>query len=294
MSADRITSDPRLQQAAEAIAAAEALLLGAGAGMGVDSGLPDFRGNQGFWRAYPPYQQLGLSFTSLANPRWFRDDPTLAWGFYGHRLELYRRTEPHDGFRILCDWAGRMKYGAFVYTSNVDDHFQKAGFPAERVFEVHGSIAWMQCTRRCGAGIFPAADVRIEIDDATMRAAEPLPRCPVCAALARPNILMFNDWEWDESRSAEQQERLQDWLGTVNLNRLVIVECGAGTAIPTVRHFCERLAAAADAQLIRINRRESEVPEGQLGLDLGALEALTAIQRMAEHLPHTGEDGGAN
>lgn len=277
MPSDVPTSDPRLRQAAEALAAADALLIGAGAGMGVDSGLPDFRGDQGFWRAYPPYEKLGLRFSGLANPRWFRDDPTLAWGFYGHRLELYRRTQPHDGFRILRAWAGRMKHGAFVYTSNVDGHFQKAGFDPERVYEVHGSIEWLQCRQGCGAGVFPAEGVRIEVDEATMRAREPLPRCPVCAAVARPNVLMFNDWDWEERRSAEQAECLQEWLAGVNLERLVVVECGAGTAIPTVRHFCERLADAG-ARLIRINRRESAVPQGQLGLDLGALEALTAIE----------------
>jgi NAD-dependent SIR2 family protein deacetylase len=72
----------QIEQAAQAVASADALLIGAGAGMGVDSGLPDFRGDQGFWRAYPPYQKLGLRFTSLANPRWFASDPALAWGFY--------------------------------------------------------------------------------------------------------------------------------------------------------------------------------------------------------------------
>jgi NAD-dependent SIR2 family protein deacetylase len=49
-----------IQRAAEAIAATEALLIAAGAGMGVDSGLPDFRGSEGFWQAYPPYRKLGL------------------------------------------------------------------------------------------------------------------------------------------------------------------------------------------------------------------------------------------
>ena len=63
--------------AAVAIARAEALLIGAGAGMGVDSGLPDFRGTQGFWRAYPPYQKLGLDFVSLAKPRWFASASTM-------------------------------------------------------------------------------------------------------------------------------------------------------------------------------------------------------------------------
>ena len=121
-----------LDRAASAIAGSDAILLGAGAGMGVDSGLPDFRGKHGFWRAYPPYERLGLDFYSLANPRWFIDDPELAWGFYGHRMELYRATEPHRGYTILWGWSGKTRNGGFVFTSNVDGHFGRAGFPAER------------------------------------------------------------------------------------------------------------------------------------------------------------------
>ena len=60
-----------IQRAAEAIASSEALLITAGAGMSVDSGLPDFRGPEGFWRAYPPLQKLGLSFADMAQPHWF-------------------------------------------------------------------------------------------------------------------------------------------------------------------------------------------------------------------------------
>jgi NAD-dependent SIR2 family protein deacetylase len=120
--------DDAAERAARAIGSAEAILIGAGAGMGVDSGLPDFRGGSGFWKAYPPYARLGLAFTELANPRWFASDPELAWGFYGHRLMLYRETEPHGGFAILLRWMSRMPRGGFVYTSNVDGHFQKAGF----------------------------------------------------------------------------------------------------------------------------------------------------------------------
>ena len=66
--------DRDLERAAQAVAHAEAMLIGAGAGMGVDSGLPDFRGDQGFWRAYPPIARLGLSFVEMANPQWFEDD----------------------------------------------------------------------------------------------------------------------------------------------------------------------------------------------------------------------------
>lgn len=267
--------DP-LQKAAEAIRTAQALLIGAGAGMGVDSGLPDFRGNQGFWKAYPPYQKLGLDFVSLANPRWFRDDPTLAWGFYGHRLNLYRNTQPHDGFQILRRWAAKVKYGAFVFTSNVDGHFQEAGFAADQVMEVHGAINFLQCSRQCG-NIFPTDDLTISIDEGTMRAQAPLPSCPRCGTLSRPNILMFNDWQWDSSRMAEQQSRLISWLREVASSPMAIVECGAGTAIPTVRRFCEEIADHPHRKLIRINLREPEVPKGHVSLAVGALDGLRAI-----------------
>src|SRR5262245_16873535 len=117
--------------------------------MGVDSGLPDFRGDAGFWKAYPPFARLGLRFVDLASPRWFAEDPARAWGFYGHRLNLYRATAPHRGFDILLGWARDKPHGAFVFTSNVDGHFQKAGFDPARVVECHGAIETSQCAGPC-------------------------------------------------------------------------------------------------------------------------------------------------
>jgi NAD-dependent SIR2 family protein deacetylase len=272
--------DALLHQAAQAIRSADALFIGAGAGMGVDSGLPDFRGDRGFWNAYPPYEKLGLNFVALANPRWFRTDPALAWGFYGHRLNLYRATLPHEGFRILRSWAERMRHGCFVFTSNVDGHFQRAGFAAERIVEVHGAIHWMQCLVSCGVGLFPAeaaGALPIAIDETTLRARDPLPRCPGCGGLARPNILMFGDAGWEEGRSSQQHQRMRAWLRDVPAKRLVVVECGAGTAIPTVRFECEWTAEHWSATLIRLNLRESVVPSGHIGLPVGALEGLRAI-----------------
>jgi NAD-dependent SIR2 family protein deacetylase len=271
-----------LERAARAIGCSEAIVLGAGAGMGVDSGLPDFRGNHGFWRAYPPYERMGLDFVTLANPRWFAEDPTLAWGFYGHRMELYRRTEPHRGFAILRGWAERMRQGGFVFTSNVDGHFERSGFVAERIVEVHGSFAGMQCTRDCGVGIFPGEQITVEIDPETMRAVNPLPECPGCGALARPNILMFGDFEWSSVRTDAQMRRMRAWLGAVEVANLVILEFGAGQAIPTVRRTCEDIAQKYGGTLIRINTREAEVPAGHISLPLGALAALTALDARKE------------
>jgi NAD-dependent SIR2 family protein deacetylase len=274
-------SDDALRRAAEAIAGAGALLFTAGAGMGVDSGLPDFRGPEGFWRAYPAFARLGIRFEEAANPRWFIDDPALAWGFYGHRLELYRKTVPHPGFGFLARWAGRAASGAFVFTSNVDGHFQAAGFPADRLVECHGSIHHLQCLVACHDGIFPADPFHVDVDPETGRALEPFPSCPVCGCLARPNVLMFGDWGWIGSRTEEQHERLDLWREEA-AGPLVVVECGAGLGVPTVRMFGERAAILNGGTLVRINPRDAEGgPTGRTyAIRSGALAALERIDAL--------------
>jgi NAD-dependent SIR2 family protein deacetylase len=275
--------DRELKRAAEALGSASALLISAGAGMGVDSGLPDFRGNEGFWKAYPPFGKLGLSFVELAQPSWFESDPALAWGFYGHRLALYRRTVPHAGFARLRAWGERCARGSFVFTSNIDGQFQRAGFDHERIVECHGSLAYLQCCNPCSFEIFAAPELDVDVDDETMRAREPLPRCPHCRELARPNVLMFADGEWLSERTDAQQDRLTAWLRQLDADdafaRLVVFECGAGTAIPTVRGLGERLASEG-ATLIRVNVRASEVPPGQIALPLGAAEATARLEAL--------------
>ena len=197
------------RRTAEAILAADALLIGAGAGMGVDSGLPDFRGPEGFWRAYPAFH--GQRFQDISRPGWFRDDPELAWGFFGHRLDLYRATTPHAGFEILRRWGESCPLGYFVFTSNVDGQFQQAGFAPDCVLECHGSIHHLQCVTPCSNAIWAAESLRVVVDEETVRAQRPLPCCPHCAGLARPNVLMFSDGDWIADRSETQQDRYRSW-----------------------------------------------------------------------------------
>ncbi len=260
-----------------AIQNADHLLICAGAGMGVDSGLPDFRGDEGFWNAYPPYRKLGFSFVQMASPSAFLHDPPLAWGFYGHRLALYRKTKPHEGFEILLRWA-QQKKSYFIFTSNVDGQFQKAGFSEERIYECHGSIHHRQCAGPCDNTIEPADSAELQIDMNTMRAQAPLPRCPRCQLSSRPNILMFGDYGYLGTRSQAQRNRYLLWLAKeVGTESLTVVEMGAGTQIPSVRMESERLSEGKDVWLVRINPRESQVPKGHFGLAQGAREALTAI-----------------
>lgn len=273
--------ETKCEQAAQHIHEADALFIGTGAGMGVDSGLPDFRGDEGFWNAYPPYRHLKLSFSQMANPAWFESDPGFAWGFYGHRLQLYRETIPHHGFNLLIQWGSEKASPPFVFTSNVDGQFQKAGLEEDYIVEVHGSIHYFQCIRPCSEKVWDGSNMLIEVDQETMRAKEPYPICPFCYGVARPNILMFGDYSWIETRSIHQEMCLRDWLNTLRGQKLVVIELGAGQAIPTVRWKCEAIAQKQRAPLIRINPRdvrEDHDTDQFVGIRSGALQALEKIQ----------------
>ncbi|SPA56686.1 SIR2 family NAD-dependent protein deacylase [Cupriavidus taiwanensis] len=265
-------SDEAIRQAADWIRDADGLLITAGAGMGVDSGLPDFRGLQGFWRAYPALRLHGLSFEDIANPAGFASNPRLSWGFYGHRLALYRATAPHADFNTLLTWASTMKHGAFVFTSNVDGQFQKAGFPAARVVECHGTIHLLQCIEACTDQAWPADGFNPLVDNSTCLLENEMPRCPHCGGLARPNILMFGDWMWVTGYADRQERKLTAWLDSVE--RLVVVELGAGRALPTVRRFSERQGC----RVIRINPRDYLISaDVGVGIASGALKALQRL-----------------
>ena len=265
----------QFRQAAEVLGEAQALIIAAGAGMGVDSGLPDFRGDTGFWRAYPLYEKLGVTFVEAANPEHFEADPAFGWGFYGHRTNLYRQTVPHAGFGLLLGWIERFRLEAFVATSNVDGQFQKAGFAAEKILEFHGSIHHLQCIKPCCDRIWDNRE-SFRIDEESMRA-DHVPLCSRCGAAARPNILMFGDYGWIRDRTERQQERFRTFLARQGGKRIVVVEMGAGTAIPTVRAMSERIGALSQARVIRINPREPRISSPHISLPCGALEGLRGI-----------------
>ena len=262
------------KDAANLIADADSLIITAGAGMGVDSGLPDFRGREGFWKAYPALGHARIRFEEIASPHTFQSNPELAWGFYGHRLNLYRQTAPHPGYFYLRTIAEQLDGGTFSYTSNVDGHFAKSGFSINSIVECHGSIHHLQCLNNCAREIWEAAWFIPEVDTENCLLTSSPPKCPRCGSLARPNILMFDDCSWEESRTGMQRMRFHEWRETVR--RPVIIELGAGIAIPAVRMF----GALLDAPLIRINPMDVEVEKpGDIPIQAGALAGIAAIAR---------------
>jgi NAD-dependent SIR2 family protein deacetylase len=201
----------------------------------------------------------------------------MAWGFYGHRLKLYRETRLHEGFAILRKWGEKAPKGSFVFTSNVDGQFQKAGFDPRRIAECHGSIHRMQCLAGCSGGTWSADPFRPEVDASTCTLRNSLPRCPSCGSVSRPNILMFADGDWLGEWCERKEAELQNWM--MGLRSPAVIEMGAGVAIPTVRWFGDN----APGPLIRINVRDHRVNwEKDLSIAAGALEALQAIDTRLE------------
>ena len=280
--------------AAKVISESKAMVITAGAGMGVDSGLPDFRGPEGFWKAYPPLKGKGIQLSGMSNPAWFEDDPKFAWGFFGHRYNLYKKANPHQGFQILKKWVKNKELGYFVYTSNVDGHFQKAGFDPDRILECHGSINYLQCVdENISKEIWPVPeDFNISVDEDTLHATSPLPKGPPFSndCLARPNILMFDDWGFIGDRTNDQHSKYLSFQSAnsvlKNDPRFVVIEIGAGLSVPSVRMESESLARQKKgATLIRINPREPQVPEGHISLPLPGLEALNKLDDLVQSDP---------
>jgi hypothetical protein len=88
---------------------------------------------------------------------------------------------------------------------------------------------------------------------------------------------MFSDWEWDPTRTNLQNRGLNKWLMENENPDLCIIELGAGSSIPTVRMTCEQAWKSSGGTFLRINPRDSQVPQGALSLPMGAEEALRAI-----------------
>lgn len=267
--------------AVELIRQADGILITAGAGMSVDSGLPDFRSVGGLWNAYPPLKKFNLQLIDIATPLVYEQHPELAKWFFAHRLNQYRQAEPHEGYAILKRWAKNKQHGYFVFTSNVDGHFRKAGFLENRIYECHGTLDRLQCVNNCQNQSWWSYDYNPVTDDEQCIVVSESPICSNCGGLARQNVMMFNDYTYCESYQLGKYALLNEWLRQTQCP--VVIEIGAGKVVPTVRTFSERIAKQKKSGLIRINSIEAGVPKMHfLSLEIGGLNALRAIDKLLQ------------
>jgi NAD-dependent SIR2 family protein deacetylase len=260
---------------------AYAVVILSGAGMGVDSGLPDFRGTKGLWKEYPELGRRDLDFEEMANPKWFRDDPKLAWAFYGHRLHKYLKVKPHAGFDMLLALCEKKK-DYFVVTSNVDNQFQKAGFDSSKIHEIHGSLLHIQCIYGCKRSIWDADPASIQVDEEKFEATL-MPMCPHCGRVARPNVMMFDDYGWLCDRERKQGQRFDVWKQKMRHHnrKVLMIEIGAGTTVAAIRRISERLYLQDfyGSNFVRINPRDCDVPEGAFAIQSSGLDGVVTLLR---------------
>jgi NAD-dependent SIR2 family protein deacetylase len=139
---------PQVAACAAALRDCDALLIAAGAGMSVDSGLPDYRGKRGWDALFPALAAQGIAYTSVASAPRLCEDPRLFWGWHAHAMGAFGEAQPHAGYGILLKLAQEKPGGYFVFTSNVDEHFARAGFDPARIVECHGSL-FVRCCCCC-------------------------------------------------------------------------------------------------------------------------------------------------
>ena len=252
----------------KAIIRNNALLITAGAGMGVDSGLPNFRGKEGLWKEYPYFKKVNMSFTDAANPYFFSSKPNKFWFFYGHRYNIYKEKQPHEGFRVLLDICNNLKDKKYhVYTSNVDGHFQKAGFDEKKITEVHGSInhfQWDSCRI-----IYPVPEeTKFDLDTDNFEWPE-IPHCKSCKRPVRPNILMFSDYDWISDRTDSQETHFRNFLSNYEKEGITILEFGAGVGVPTIRMAGESVFWDSHRRrtFVRINPEPGNVSQYRMSYD---------------------------
>ena len=113
-----------------------------------------------------------------------------------------------------------------------------------------------------------------------MLANDPLPQCSHCNQIARPNILMFGDFNWIGDRTYAQLDRFNSWLSKISKSEIVIIEIGAGTAVPSIRNMSAKLVQQKSATLIRINPREPKGSDGTISIAKPGLETLQQINEL--------------
>ncbi len=222
-----------------------------GAGISAESGIPTFRGKDGYWTVgsvvYHPME--------LATAAAFARMPDEVWQWYLYRRTVCRAAAPnpaHDALVRLERHAGdRFR----LLTQNVDGLHLRAGSSLAHTYQIHGNIDFMRCARDCAPGAVPIPDQVGELGagEPVRDAQRALLVCPHCGGPARPHVLWFDEYydephyRWDSSLAAASEASL-----------LIIVGSTAQTNLP---NHVARLAAARGATIVNINIEDNPFAE---------------------------------
>ncbi len=218
-----------------------------GAGISAESGIPTFRGKNGYWTVgsvvYHPME--------LATAAAFARMPDDVWQWYLYRRTVCRAAAPNPAHEALVRLERHAGDRFRLLTQNVDGLHLRAGSSRERTYQIHGNIDFMRCAGDCAPGAVPIPDDVGELGagetlDDRQRA---LLVCPRCGGPARPHVLWFDEYYdephycWDSSLAAAAAASL-----------LIIVGSTAQTNLP---NHVAQLAAARGATIVNVNIEEN-------------------------------------
>ena len=197
-----------------------------GAGISAESGIPTFRGEEGYWRVgsrnYRPQQ--------MATRAAFDAMPEEVWSWYLYRRGVCRAAAPNAAHLALADLEQRIGDRFCLATQNVDGLHLRAGNSLERTFQIHGNIDFMRCVRECDGRFHPLPEGIATDWDKSRRVTDEelgLLRCASCGAPGRPHVLWFDE-SYDEARYR--------WESSVRAateaSILIIVGTTGGTSLP--------------------------------------------------------------
>jgi NAD-dependent deacetylase len=251
------------------------VLVVTGAGVSAESGIPTFRGRDGYWRNLDP--------AKLATPEAFARDPELVWEWYRERRERIRAAQPnaaHHAIAKLARHAGEF----LLVTQNVDDLHARAGLPNEKMVQIHGDIFVTRCSRchfsreASGGSPEPPGARAIHSESGRLRSIAStsendvgVPRCPECGALMRPGVIWFGEQlPWNET------QRVETYLDRRPCDVVVVV----GTTATFGYIVDWALRASCGGELIEVNPEET--PLSRFATRLVREPAAVALPRLDE------------
>jgi len=196
-----------------------------GAGISAESGIPTFRGPEGYWRVgsreYRPEE--------MATYAMFRRDPWEVWSWYLYRWTVCARAQPNRGHTGVAAMERALGDRFRLITQNVDGLHLRAGNSGERTFQIHGNLHHMRCGRPCSTDLRPLpSSVQPKGRNEPVREEEKrLLICPACGGLARPHVLWFDECYDEPLFRAESAVR---WA--VGADLLLVVGTAGATTLP--------------------------------------------------------------
>ena len=246
-----------IAEARALMAAADCVIIGAGAGLSAAAGLR-YDGRE-FERVFADFiQKYGITDLYSSGFYPFRTEEEY-WACWARHIDFIRYRDAAPLYRQLLDLVRHKDY--FVITTNVDGQFQKAGFAADRVFEVQGDYAYLQCAKGCHDTLYYNEKLVKQMVAATEDCRIPssmVPRCPVdgerMAVHVRCDGYFVEDANWQAA-----SDRYCRFVEQAKARNTVLLELGVGFNTPTIIRFpFERMAGMwTNTHLVRINTRDT-------------------------------------